>query len=224
MWCTYSAAYLMCPSLPHENAAVSAQVLCTPYSHAPCHFMQSHIRKLYVCLTCHLHFWQNSQDLLRATAVTRECNGYRNKSSQKVDTGEEILPPLLQGFEPATFRSRVRRSNHWTIPVPVWSLCSTVWCISLNTCVFGNLYTEEDGQCRGWKLKVWKSGDSYDQSVSDTRTFRKPFTKTKTFGQRASSFTGPTQWNSLPYDVRQSVSISSIKKALKTHLFKSAYN
>ena len=38
------------------------------------------------------------------------------------------------------------------------------------------------------------------------------------------SFTGPTQWNSLPYDIRHSVSTSSFKQALKTHLFKSAYN
>ena len=37
-------------------------------------------------------------------------------------------------------------------------------------------------------------------------------------------FTGPTEWNSLPYDVRHSVSTSSFKQALKTHLFKSAYN
>ena len=44
--------------VPHETAAVSAKVLCTPYNHAPCHFMQSHIRKVYACLavTCHLHF------------------------------------------------------------------------------------------------------------------------------------------------------------------------
>ena len=33
--------------VPHETAAVSAQILCTPYNHAPCHFMQSHIRKVY---------------------------------------------------------------------------------------------------------------------------------------------------------------------------------
>ena len=58
--------------VPHETAAVSAQVLCTPYNRAPCHFMQSHMHKVYVCLavTCHLHFWQNDWDLLRATAVT----------------------------------------------------------------------------------------------------------------------------------------------------------
>ena len=107
--------------VPHETAAVSAQVLCTPYNHAPCHFMQSHIRKVYACLavTCHLHFWQNDRDLLRATVVTRGWNGYRNKSQHRKSTLEKkILPPFQQGFEPATFQSRVRRSNHWAIPAP----------------------------------------------------------------------------------------------------------
>ena len=60
--------------VPGETAAVSAQVLHTPHNHAPCHFMQSHIYiyKVYACLavTCHLHFWQNDQDLLYATAAT----------------------------------------------------------------------------------------------------------------------------------------------------------
>ena len=82
----------------------------TPCNHAPCHFMQSHIRKVYACLavTCHLHFWRNDRDLLRATAVTRGWNGYRNKSQHRKLTLEKpILPPLLQGFEHATFQSRV---------------------------------------------------------------------------------------------------------------------
>ena len=81
--------------------------------------MQSHIRKVYACLavTCHLRFWQDDRGLLRATAVTRGWNGYRNKSQHRKFTLEKkILPPLQQGFEPATFRSRVRRSNHWAIP------------------------------------------------------------------------------------------------------------
>ena len=44
--------------VPHETEAVSAQVLCTPHNRAPCHFMQSHIRKVYACLavTCHCTF------------------------------------------------------------------------------------------------------------------------------------------------------------------------
>ena len=31
---------------------------------------------------------------------------------------KKILPPLQQGFEPVTFQSQVRRSNHWAIPAP----------------------------------------------------------------------------------------------------------
>ena len=58
------------------------------------HFIQSHISRVHVCLavTCHLHLWQNDRGLLRATAVTRGWNGYRNKSAQKVDPGEEKFP------------------------------------------------------------------------------------------------------------------------------------
>ena len=73
-----------------------------------------------LAVTCHLHFRQNDRDLLRDTAVTRGWNGYRNQSQHKKLTLEKkILPPLLQGFEPATFQSRVRRSNHWAIPLGV---------------------------------------------------------------------------------------------------------
>ena len=69
--------------VPQESAARESQslrVLCTPYNHAPCHFVQSHIRKVYACLavTRHLRFWQDDRGLLRATAVTRGWNGYQN--------------------------------------------------------------------------------------------------------------------------------------------------
>ena len=44
--------------------------------------LHSKPHRVYVCLavTCHLHFWQNDRDLLRAIAVTQGWNGYRNKS------------------------------------------------------------------------------------------------------------------------------------------------
>ena len=105
----------------HMNLLPSRRVLCTPYNHAPRHFMQNHIHKVYACLavTCHLHFWQDVRDLLHATAVTRGWNGYRNRSQhRKLTLEKKILPPLPQRFEPATFQSRVRRSNHWAIPAP----------------------------------------------------------------------------------------------------------
>ena len=86
--------------------------------------MQSHIRKVYVCLvvTCQLHFWQNDRGLLRATAVTWGWNGYWNKSQhRKLTLEKKILPLLQQGFEPTTFWSQVWRSNHWAIPAK-WPL------------------------------------------------------------------------------------------------------
>ena len=99
-----------------ETAAVWAHFV---YTMQPCtmsrHFMQSHIRRLYACLavTCYLHFWQNDRDPLCAIAVTRGWGGYQNKSQhRKLTLEKKILPPLLQGFEPATFQSRVRRSTH----------------------------------------------------------------------------------------------------------------
>ena len=79
-----------------------------------------------LAVTCHLHFWQNDRDFLRATVVTRGWNGYWNKSQHRKSTLEKkILPPFQQGFEPATFQSRVRRSNHWAIPAPY--TCSGPW-------------------------------------------------------------------------------------------------
>ena len=91
-------------------------------TNAEARFNKIHIRKVYACLavTCHLHFWQNDRDFLRATVVTRGWNGYRNKSQHRKSTLEKkILPPFQQGFEPATFQSRVRCSNHWAIPAPI---------------------------------------------------------------------------------------------------------
>ena len=111
--------------VPHETAAVSAQVLCTPYNHAPCHFMQSHIHNVYACLTvtCHLHFWQNDRDLLRATAVTRGWNGYRNKSQhRKLTLKKKILPPLLS-YPCSLYQGDLN----------CWTFCNQTWYYSTSS-------------------------------------------------------------------------------------------
>ena len=48
-------------------------------------------------VTCHLHFWQNDQDLsvLHATVVTI----LKEKSAQKVDPGEENYPATPAGIQ-----------------------------------------------------------------------------------------------------------------------------
>ena len=102
-------------------------------TNAEARFNKSHIRKVYACLavTCHLHFWQNDRDFLRATVVTRGWNGYRNKSQHRKSTLEKkILPPFQQGFEPATFQSAnclilrpLYRSSHCALTRPRADLC-----------------------------------------------------------------------------------------------------
>ena len=90
---------------------------CTMSFHAKPHM----IRKVPACLavTCHLRFWQNDRDLLRATAVTQGRNRYRNKSQHgKLTLEKKILPPLLQGFKPMTFQSWVWCFDHWAISAP----------------------------------------------------------------------------------------------------------
>ena len=116
-----------------------------------------HIRKVYACLavTCHLHFWQNDRDFLRATVVTRGWNGYRNKSQHRKSTLEKkILPPFQQGFEPATFQSRVRCSNHWAIPAPLtWDSSDFTLVLEVHAPQYFFLFCF--GCCWFYILKFW---------------------------------------------------------------------
>ena len=76
-------------------------------------YSKPHTQGVHVCLavTRRVPFWQNGRDLLRAAAVTRGWNGYRNKSPhRKLTPDKKNLPVLLPGLEPKTFRSRVRLS------------------------------------------------------------------------------------------------------------------
>ena len=97
-------------------------------------FFGSRVRACFG-VACHLHFWQNDRGLLHATVVTRGGGGgvdrTLNKSQHtKLALEKKILPPLLPGFELATFRSRVRRSNQQAIPV-IFVPLPDVTCVSM---------------------------------------------------------------------------------------------
>ena len=72
--------------VPHETDAILVQVQCTLYNHAPSHFMQSHICKVYACLavTCHLHLllaeWPGS---FRCYCGNMGWNRYQSKSQHR---------------------------------------------------------------------------------------------------------------------------------------------
>ena len=103
----------------HMKLLPSRRVLCTPYNHAPCHYTQSHIRKVHACLVvaCHPHFWQNDLDLLRATAVTRGWNGYRNKSQHRKLTLEKKIPRPFD-HEPGALTTELSQLSTPTPPPP----------------------------------------------------------------------------------------------------------
>ena len=78
---------------------------CYVYTNTIMHqFTVSHIHlklpvcRVHVCLavTCHLHFWQNDQDLLHTTAVTQGWNRYQNKSAQTVDMEHAYQTSVMQ--------------------------------------------------------------------------------------------------------------------------------
>ena len=100
--------------VPHETAAV--------YSIQPRTMsLRAKPRKVHASLavTCHLHFCQNDRKPVRANAVTRRVEQIPKKeSAPKVDPGEDNCPAAPAGFEPTTFQSRVRSSNHWAILAP----------------------------------------------------------------------------------------------------------
>ena len=51
-----------------------------------------------------------------------------------------------------------------------------------------------------------------------------PKTKLRTYGDRAFSVAAPTLWNVLPNDMKSLDCLSSFKTALKTYLFREAYD
>ena len=53
---------------------------------------------VFICKTCHLHFWQNDRDFLRATAVTRAWNGY------PISVSTESLWPWTRKFSRRSYR------------------------------------------------------------------------------------------------------------------------
>ena len=57
------------------------------------------------------------------------------------------------------------------------------------------------------------------RSVSN-KLLEEPRSRTKTYGDRASSNIAPRLWNSIPNDIRHIMNIQTLKTKLKTYLFK----
>ena len=91
---------------------LGARSVCTiqPCISSQCHFRQSHIGRVHVCLavTCHRRFgWPGS-----VTAVTHGSNEYRNKTrQQKLDNGKENSPATPDDFSSFSCRKIVHMNS-----------------------------------------------------------------------------------------------------------------
>ena len=62
------------------------------------------------------------------------------------------------------------------------------------------------------------------RSSSDSTLLSYPNVKPKaTLGERAFLFAAPKLWNAVPRFIRESISVDTFKRKLKTHLFKKAF-
>lgn len=59
---------------------------------------------------------------------------------------------------------------------------------------------------------------------SNTQLLEVTRTKTVTYGSKCFTSVASVLWNNLPIHVKKSATVTAVKKSLKTHLFKAAYN
>jgi hypothetical protein len=69
-------------------------------------------------------------------------------------------------------------------------------------------------------LSIKESKRTLRSSDSSVGCYAIPYNKKKTFSDRSFSTVGPKLWNQLPINIRQSESVVTFKKQLKTHLFR----
>ena len=79
-----------------------------------CYFIRSNIGCTCLAVTCHLHFWQNDQDHLRATVVTRGWNGHRSEGQQRKLTLEKKILSRRSCRD-----SNTNRFDHECVAVPL---------------------------------------------------------------------------------------------------------
>ena len=138
--------------VPRETAAASARSV---YTIQPCtmlrHFTQIHIRWVHACLavTCHLHFWQNDQDLLSATEVARWWNGHRNKNQHRSRShcSPHQAKRITGTWSVWSTNEPVNQTNQPTLFRTLW----WVVCIHWENMVTSN-WTSQPGE------PVWSSG------------------------------------------------------------------
>ena len=146
----------------------------------------------------HLLTVNATKTLLSAFVLSKldYCNSLLCGSPQfildKLQRGQNSAARLIMESRKCDHVQPLLRNLHW---LPVRSRID----YKISTLCF-NTFTNSSPVYIAQLLSVYIRS-RHLRSSSDTRTLRIPFVITTSFGQRAFSFTGPAQWNLLPYEV-----------------------
>ena len=82
------------------------------------------------------------------------------------------------------------------------------------------VYKSVNGLCPSYVSDLLKVKSSWRPLRSNSMDYLvQPVSKTKTYGDRAFSVCAPRLWNSIPFSIRKSSSVTIFKKNIKTFLF-----
>jgi hypothetical protein len=147
------------------------------------------------------------------------CNaalaGLPDSTLHRLQRVQNAAARLITDIKPWDHITPILKQLHW-LPVKFrikYKLCLTMHLIHTKQCPD---YLENT---------VWLTSESATREglrSSDTLSYRKPRLRT-TFGERAFSYAGPAEWNSLPLYIQSNPNTATFKKQLKTFLFESAY-
>ena len=98
-------------------------------------------------------------------------------------------------------------------------------CITFKICVltYKLLHGQGPGYLQDFLHYKHSNSSRSLRSPMDQSLLEIPRTKCKTFATRSFSVAAPTLWNNLPKDLRESNTLLSFKRNLKTHLYKETF-
>ena len=96
-------------------------------------------------------------------------------------------------------------------------------CITFKICVLTFKLLHGQGPDYLQDFLHYKHNTRFLRSTMDQSLLVIPHTKCKTFAARSFSVAAPSLWNGLPKDIRESNTLLSFKRDLKTHLYNETF-
>ena len=207
------------PSLSVKDLGVIFDSCLSMHQHVSnivrtCYYHLRNLASIKDCLNMHallsaVHAFITS----RLDSGNSMLSGISQKQLSRVQRVQNAAARLIKGSKKRDHITPVLRQLHW-LPIEQ-RIQFKILCLTFKALRFNN--------------PTYLSGllTPYSPSVNlrskHQNKLKVPKVNLKSAGERAFSFTAPTLWNPLPYEIKNAVSFSSFKAHLKTHLFRKAF-